>query len=88
MPGSRCRVIRWPGNGHSALSGWASPSGRASEAAAFSQAAQQLYDQALGSRRVEIVPADDHGTDLLTGTRGEEVQKLITAYLAQFRAGG
>ncbi len=52
------------------------------------QAAQQLYDQALGSRRVEIVPTDDHGTDLLTGTRGEEVQKLITTYLTQFRGGG
>jgi pimeloyl-ACP methyl ester carboxylesterase len=52
------------------------------------QAAQQLYDQALGSRRVEIEPTDDHGTDLLTGTRGEEVQKLITTYLAQFRNGG
>jgi dienelactone hydrolase len=56
--------------------------------ATAAQAAQQLYDQALGSRRVEIVPANDHGTDLLTGTRGEEVQKLITTYLAQFRAGG
>ncbi|MFL5767521.1 MAG: alpha/beta hydrolase [Actinomycetota bacterium] len=52
------------------------------------QAAQQLYDQALGSRRIEIVPTDDHGTDLLTGTRGEEVQKLITTYLAQFRDQG
>lgn len=56
--------------------------------ATAAQAAQQLYDQALGSRRVEIVPADDHGTDLLTGTRGEEVQKLITNYLEQFRSGG
>ena len=56
--------------------------------ATAAQAAQQLYDQALGSRRVEIVPADDHGTDLLTGTRGEEVQKLITNYLEQFRGGG
>jgi predicted alpha/beta-hydrolase family hydrolase len=52
------------------------------------QAAQSLYDEALGSRRVEIVPTNDHGTDLLTGTRGEEVQKLITTYLAQFRGGG
>jgi predicted alpha/beta-hydrolase family hydrolase len=56
--------------------------------ATAAQAAQQLYDQALGSRRVEIVPANEHGTDLLTGTRGEEVQKLITTYLAQFRTGG
>ena len=56
--------------------------------ATAAQAAQSLYDQALGSRRVEIEPTDDHGTDLLTGTRGEEVQKLITNYLAQFRGGG
>ena len=56
--------------------------------AVAAQAAQQLYDDSLGGRRLEIVPADDHGTDLLTGTRGEEVQKLITTYLAQFRTGG
>ena len=56
--------------------------------ATAAQAAQRLYDDALGARRVDIVPADDHGTDLLTGTRGEEVEKLITTYLAQFRGGG
>jgi dienelactone hydrolase len=49
------------------------------------QAAQQLYDESLGARRLEIVPAAEHGTDLLTGSRGEEVQKVVISYLAQFR---
>jgi pimeloyl-ACP methyl ester carboxylesterase len=48
-------------------------------------AAQQLYDESLGARRLENVPANDHGTDLLTGSRGEEVQKLLLTYLAQFK---
>ena len=33
---------------------------------------------------MEIVPADDHGTDLLTGPQGEVVSRLIETYLAQF----
>jgi dienelactone hydrolase len=53
--------------------------------AGAAQAAQQLYDESLGARRLEIVPAGEHGTDLLTGSRGEEVQKLVLSYLAQFR---
>ena len=28
-----------------------------------------------------IVPADEHGTDLLTGSRGEEVKRLIEVAL-------
>jgi dienelactone hydrolase len=46
--------------------------------------AQHLGDIAPPPKRVEIIPADDHGTDLLTGSRGEEVQRLIETYLAQF----
>ena len=30
-----------------------------------------------------IVPADDHGTDLLTGSQAEVVRRLIETYLQQ-----
>jgi dienelactone hydrolase len=53
--------------------------------AGAAQAAQQLYDESLGARPLEIIPTSDHGTDLLTGSRGEEVEKLLVSYLAQFR---
>ena len=46
--------------------------------------AEELYATAPPPKRVEIVPADDHGTDLLTGSRGEEVRRTIETYLAQF----
>jgi pimeloyl-ACP methyl ester carboxylesterase len=32
---------------------------------------------------LQIVPSDDHGTDLLTGGRGEAVARLIETYLEQ-----
>ena len=43
--------------------------------------AQTLHAQSPPPKRVEIVPVDDHGTDLLTGPRGEEVRRLIELYL-------
>lgn len=46
--------------------------------------AQELYEIAPPPKRVEIFPADDHGTDLLTGAQGEAVQRLIETYLTQF----
>lgn len=46
--------------------------------------AQHLSEIAPPPKRVEIIPADDHGTDLLNGSRGEEVKRLIETYLAQF----
>ncbi len=46
--------------------------------------AQHLVDIAPPPKRIAIIPADDHGTDLLTGARGEEVQRLIETYLTQF----
>ena len=46
--------------------------------------AQHLSDIAPPPKRLAIIPAGDHGTDLLTGARGEEVQRLIETYLAQF----
>jgi pimeloyl-ACP methyl ester carboxylesterase len=52
--------------------------------AAAAASAEGLHEIAPQPKRVEIVPADDHGTDLLTGSRGEAVQRLIETYLAQF----
>jgi dienelactone hydrolase len=45
-------------------------------------AAQQLYTEASAPKRVEILPVDGHGTDMLTQSRGEEVQRLILTTLA------
>lgn len=52
--------------------------------ASAADSAQHLYEISPPPKRVEIVPADDHGTDLLNGSRGEEVKRLIETYLAQF----
>ena len=52
--------------------------------AAGAASAEQLYEIAPPPKGPpEIVP-DDHGTDLLTGSRGEAVQRIIETYLAQF----
>jgi pimeloyl-ACP methyl ester carboxylesterase len=48
--------------------------------------AEGLYALAPPPKSVEIVPADDHGTDLLTGSHGEVVRRLIETYLD--RTGG
>ena len=46
--------------------------------------AEELYATSPPPKRVEIVPADDHGTDLLTGPQGEVVRRTIETYLVQF----
>ncbi|MGZ8610855.1 MAG: alpha/beta hydrolase family protein [Actinomycetota bacterium] len=48
--------------------------------------AQALYDRSPPPKRLEIVPSDDHGTDLLGGGQGEVVRRLIETQLEQ--AGG
>jgi len=52
--------------------------------ASGADSAEELYATAPPPKRVEIVPADEHGTDLLTGSQGEVVRRLIETYLAQF----
>jgi pimeloyl-ACP methyl ester carboxylesterase len=49
--------------------------------------AETLYERSPPPKRVEILPADDHGTDLLEGPQGEVVRRLIEAYL-EVQAGG
>ena len=56
--------------------------------ASAAASAEQLYEIAPPPKRPGIVPADDHGTDLLTGPQGEVVQRLIETYLAQFAPAG
>jgi pimeloyl-ACP methyl ester carboxylesterase len=51
--------------------------------ASAAQAAEELYAIAPPPKRVEVVPADDHGTDLLTGARAEDVKRLIEVTLEQ-----
>ncbi len=46
--------------------------------------AETLYQQSPPPKGgLQIVPSDDHGTDLLTGARGEDVARLIENYLEQ-----
>jgi pimeloyl-ACP methyl ester carboxylesterase len=52
--------------------------------ASAAASAQHLDAIAPPPKRLAIFPVDDHGTDLLTGPRGEEVQRLIETYLGQF----
>jgi pimeloyl-ACP methyl ester carboxylesterase len=46
--------------------------------------AQRMYDQSVPPKRVEIVPSDDHGTDLLEGSQGPNVRAVLARWLAQF----
>ena len=52
--------------------------------AAAAADAQRLYDQSVPPKRVEIVPSDDHGTDLLAGSQGPNVRAVLARWLAQF----
>ena len=47
-------------------------------------AAEELYAISPPPKRVEIVPADDHGTDLLSGAQAEVVKRLIEVTLSQY----
>ena len=47
-------------------------------------AAQFFYDQSPQPKRLEIVTADDEGTNLLSGSQGTHVGELIDAWLAMY----
>ncbi|HSJ50370.1 MAG TPA: alpha/beta fold hydrolase [Actinomycetota bacterium] len=49
--------------------------------------AQTMFDQSPQPKRVEVLGSDDHGTDLLTGGKAEEVRRLIEIFLSQMAAG-
>ena len=59
------------------IAGLGDPSGAAG-------AAQFFYDQSPQPKRLEIVTADDQGTDLLSGSQGTHVAQLIDAWLAMY----
>jgi pimeloyl-ACP methyl ester carboxylesterase len=46
--------------------------------------AQAMYDGSVSPKRVEIVPSEDHGTDLLEGNQGPNVRQLLLGWLAAF----
>jgi len=46
--------------------------------------AQSLYDLSVPPKRVEILPSEDHGTDLLEGNQGPNVRQVLQIWLAQF----
>ena len=49
-----------------------------------SEDAQRMYDLSVPPKRVEIVPSEGHGTDLLEGNQGPNVRRLLSVWLAQF----
>lgn len=46
--------------------------------------AQSLYDLSVPPKRVEILPSEDHGTELLEGNQGPNVRQVLQIWLAQF----
>jgi pimeloyl-ACP methyl ester carboxylesterase len=46
--------------------------------------AESLYDLSAPPKRVEILPSEDHGTDLLEGNQGPNVRQILLAWLARF----
>jgi hypothetical protein len=46
--------------------------------------AQRMYDLSVPPKRVEIVPSDDHGSDLLEGNQGPNVRGVLSSWLARF----
>jgi pimeloyl-ACP methyl ester carboxylesterase len=48
--------------------------------------AQQLLDSSPQPKRLDIVPSDDHGTDLLTGNQSGPLRTTILNYLQEYAA--
>ena len=46
--------------------------------------AQMFYTDTLQPKRVDILPSNDHGTDLLTGNQSENTRTLLSGWLQQF----
>jgi dienelactone hydrolase len=46
--------------------------------------AQTFYEQSQQPKRYEILPTDDHGTDLLTGGQGQRVRELLEGWIGQY----
>ena len=46
--------------------------------------AQSLYDLSMPPKRVEVVPSEDQGTELLEGNQGPNVRQLLQTWLASF----
>jgi len=46
--------------------------------------AQRMYDLSTPPKRVEILPSEDHGTDLLDGNQGPNLRGVLSSWLARF----
>ena len=46
--------------------------------------AQTFFNESSQPKRVEILPSDDHGTDLLGGNQSENVRNLLLTWLEQY----
>ena len=46
--------------------------------------AQRMYDLSAPPKRLEILPSEDHGTDLLEGNQGPNLQLVLSSWLARF----
>ena len=46
--------------------------------------AQTFYDLSSQPKRLEILPSNDHGTDLLEGNQSENVRNMLQTWLAQY----
>lgn len=52
--------------------------------ASAAQTAQDFFNTSLQPKRVEILPSNDHGTDLLTGNQSENARTLLSSWLQQY----
>lgn len=52
----------------------------------YAQAAETLFTIAPQPKALQILPSDDHGTDLLNGGQGEVTRRLIENQLEQYGA--
>jgi len=46
--------------------------------------AQRMYDLSVPPKRVEILPTENHGTDMLEGNQGPNLRGVLTSWLARF----
>jgi pimeloyl-ACP methyl ester carboxylesterase len=46
--------------------------------------AQRMYDLSSPPKRLEILPSEDHGTDLLEGNQGPNLRGVLSSWLARF----
>ena len=56
----------------------------ATDDASAAQAAEAFYNWSVQPKRFEVLPSDDHGTDMLTGNAGGRVRDLMDLWLTTY----